>query len=148
VVLFVLQQEEAITQAEYVRAVARLVGWHYHGVLWNAETVLAAAEIAEWQMDRWPVPQVMRCFGNEAANPIERLGIAMEVTRAVWRRDLLSHQRQGFLFALLNGFHSVRLARRLLREVPRMFLLDVFAAEEVSTCIGYWLRHGGGPARP
>src|SRR5438067_140538 len=38
VVLFVLQQEGAIPPREYDRAVAKLVGWHYHGVLWNAET--------------------------------------------------------------------------------------------------------------
>ena len=148
VVLFVLQQEGAITQREYDRAVARLVGWHYHGVLWNAETVLAAAEIADWQMDRWPVPPVMRCFGNVEANPIERLRIAGEVIRAVWRRDLLSHQRQGFLFAVLTGLGSIRLVQRLGQAVPRLFALDFFAADEVRACIWYWLNSLPGPMRP
>lgn len=147
-VLNTLRQAGALTASEYDRAVARLVGWHYHGVYWNADTLLAAAEGADWQMDRWPVPQVVRHLGHPAAAAGERLGIAAEAVRAVWRRDLLPHQRHGFLLAVLTGLGSVRLVERLGRAVPRLFGLDVFGAEEARACIGYWLRNPAGVVQP
>jgi len=140
-VLFVLRQENAISQQEFDHAVAKLVGWHYQGVVLNEETIVAAAEVADWQMDRWPVPQVMRMLGNTAADPIIRLNIAAQAIRLTWRRDVVYHARQSFLFAVLAGLNSIRLVRRLHQAVPFVFSVDVLSADEVRDCIAVWLHH-------
>jgi tetratricopeptide (TPR) repeat protein len=139
-VLIVLQQEGTISQQDYDRAIAELVGAQYHGVLWNANTLLAAAEIAEWRMDRWPVPQAMRGLGDKEANPLERIRIAAEAVRAVWRLDFDPLRKQSFLFAVLAGIGSISLVRRLQQAVPPIFSVDVFSADEVVDCISAWLR--------
>ena len=147
VVLFALRQEAALTQASYERAVARLVGWHYHGTRWNAETLLTAAELAEWNMDSWPVPQVMRSLRNPVLNPRVKIGIAAEAIRLAWRRNLV-YQRQAFLFAVLKGLGSVRLVHGLDQVVPVLFSVDVFSADEVRNFIKYWLSNPDGPILP
>jgi tetratricopeptide (TPR) repeat protein len=142
--LIVLQQEGTISQQEYNRAIAKLLGWHYHGVMWNADTLLAAAEIAEWRMDRWPVPQVMRGLGDREANFLDRIRIAAEAIRTVWRLDLSSLRKQSFLFAVLAGIRSISLVRRLLQAIPMIFSVDVHSAFEVADCISVWLRYPTG----
>jgi hypothetical protein len=144
VVLFVLQQEGSISRREYEQAVARLIGWHYHGVLWSADTLFAAAEIADWQMSQWPIPQIMRGLGNREADPLERVAIAAEAIRTVWRLDIDSFTKQAFLLAVLAGIGSVQLVRRLREAIPRWFSIDVLSAIEVNECISIWLRHPTG----
>jgi tetratricopeptide (TPR) repeat protein len=144
VVLFVLQQEGTISHQEYDQAVARLIGWHYYGVLCNAETLIAAAEIAEWEMQRWPVPQAMRGLGNREANSLERVSIAAEAIRTVWRLNFDPLRKQSFLFAVLAGIGSISLVRRLQQAIPMIFSVDVLSAFEVVDCISVWLRYPTG----
>jgi tetratricopeptide (TPR) repeat protein len=147
-VLFHLQKEGAITQQEFDGAVAKLIGWHYHSTQCNSETLIAAAEIAEWDTTRWPVPQVMQTLGNDMANPVHRIAVAASAVRSVWQRDLPLQVRQGFLFAVVDGLKSLRLVRRFLQVMPGLFSLDVFSAAEVQDCIGYWMRNPTGIVRP
>ncbi len=148
-VLIVLREEEAISQRKYDRAIARLVGSHYHGVLWDANTLLAAAEIAEWRMERWPVPQAMRDLANREANAWERIRIAAEAVREGWRLDIDPLRKQSFLFAVLAGIGSVSLVRRLQQVIPTIFSVDVLSAFEVVGYISVWLSHStGGVLQP
>lgn len=147
-VLFILRQEGTLTPQAYDQAIARLVGWHYHGMVLNEDTLIGAAEIAEWQMEKWPVPPVMRTLGNQDADTLMRLRIAALAIKAAWRRDLPSHSRQAFLFAVLGGIRSERLVRRLHKAIPSVFSVDVFSADEVMDCIVVWLRHPPGLILP
>jgi predicted Zn-dependent protease len=149
VVLFVLQQGGTISRQEYDQAIAKLVGWHYHGIVWNADTLLAAAQIAGWQMHRWPAPQVTRGLGNRDANAVERIRIAAEAIRGAWQLDISPFARQGFLFAVLAGLGSLQLVRRLREFVPAFFSVDVLSALEVVQTISVWLQFPtGGIAQP
>lgn len=147
-VLFVLRQQDLISQKEFDLAVAKLVGWHYQGIEFNEETLVAAAEIAEWQMDRWPVPMILRALGNGKGGPVAKLRIAAQSIRSVWRRAIPEHARHGFLFALLDTINSVRLVKRLHQVIPEVFSVDVFSADEVRDCIAVWLRKPTGIILP
>lgn len=148
-VLFDLRERRVITAVQFNRAAAQLVGWHYLGTQCDADTLVAAAEVAEWDTARWPVPQVMRTLGDEAANAVRRLAAAATAIRAVWRQHGLSDfARQRFLFAVLCGVGSVRRVRYLARLIPDLFHLHVLAADDVVGLIGYWLQHSTGLVRP
>jgi hypothetical protein len=144
----VLRQEATITSQEFDQAVAKLVGWYYHSTQCNEGTLVAAAEVADWDSSRWPVPQVMETLGSDAANPLQRLAVAAGAIRDVWRRELPGHSRQGFLFALLLGIRSVRLVERLARLLPSLFGLDVISAHEAVGLVRFWLQHPTGVLRP
>lgn len=147
-VLLRLHQAGNLTRERYCQAVAKLVGLHYHSTECNAETLIAAAEVAEWDASRWPMPQVMRTLGNISSNPISRIGAAAEAIRTAWRRDLPLLTRQGYVFAVLAGLGSVRLIRRLIGVLPGVFSLDVFGANDVVWLVRYWLQHPTGLVRP
>lgn len=148
VVLFVLKDEGAITQQEFDQAVAKMVGWHYTSLLCNDATLIAAAEIAEWDNSRWPVPEAMKTLGSELANASDRLEVAASAICAVWQRDLPVQIRQSFLFSLLCGLGSLGLVRRLREMIPRKFVGRAYSAGEVSNYIEYWLNHPTGIVLP
>jgi tetratricopeptide (TPR) repeat protein len=141
VMLCEMRQQGGLTEAELDRASAQLVGWRYNGTQMGEATLLAAAELANWDMKRWPVAQVMEWLGNADVSPVARLSLAAAAIKAVWRRDDAQNARQGFLFAILESIRSAGLIARLLGHVPVLFGLDFFSAEEVATYIRYWLRY-------
>lgn len=138
--LFVLRHDGTLTQRDYDQAVARLVGWHYQSTRFNEDTLVAAAEIAEWRMERWPVAETLRWMGDGGVDAMERLRLAALATRCVWQRELPYQDRQGFLFGLLSGMGSEALIRRFYQEIPGLFSVDVFSSDEVRDCISVWLR--------
>jgi hypothetical protein len=89
----------------------------------------------------------METLGNDDVNPVNRLTVAAEAIREVWRRELPDYHRQSFLFALLLGVRSVRLVERLARLLPPLFGLDVISLHEAVGLIRYWLQHPTGLVR-
>lgn len=139
-VLLALRKEGEISSAEFDRAVAKMVGWYYQGTQLDEDTLVAAAEIANWRMDHWPVPAAMRCLETSTSDPISRLRVAAQAIRAVWRRELHPTDRRAFLFATLGGLKTERLVRKLLAAVPKLFGVDILSADEVQAGIAAWLR--------
>jgi tetratricopeptide (TPR) repeat protein len=148
VVLHRRVQAGSLTDNEYDRAVASLVGWSYQGIQWNAVTALAAADLAEWDLARWPVPQVLRHLRDAGLARLDALRIASQAIVSLWRRDLSLFHRQAFVFAVCTGLQSGNVVRRLARLVPAAFGLDQEAAGVVTDCITVWLRHPTGLMTP
>ena len=138
-ILWTLLGQGGLTPVEYERATAKLVGWHFNGMQMSPATLVSAAELADWDMSRWPVPQVMAPLGNQLTPPIARLQTAALAIKAVWRREDAHTSREGFLLAVLTGIRSLGLVRKLLGHVPDLFGVDVFSADEVADYIRYWM---------
>ncbi|HJZ94799.1 MAG TPA: hypothetical protein VKE40_28290 [Gemmataceae bacterium] len=137
-------QDGTLTHEEYDRATALLVGWNYRGIEWNARTSVAAAVLADWNLTRWPVPQVLRHLRGPGLRRSEALRVASESLLGVWGQDVSPLHRQAFVFAVCNGLQSAAIVRRLRRLVEHAFGLDQEAATEVVVCIDHWLRHPTG----
>ena len=138
-VLAALVADGAMSQGDYDRAVAKLVGWHYQGAEFNERTLVAAAEVASWRMDAWPARQVLHALRNPAAVRGDRVRIVGQAVRAVWRRDLTSEERQAFLYAALSALGSTSLVRALIGRLPSLFPLNFASGDEVRRCIIVWL---------
>src|SRR5262249_4916689 len=124
-------------------------GWNFHGVFWNVETLLAAAELAEWQMSRWPVPAVTRWLGNSDTDRDQRLSIAATAIKAVWGRSISEFAKQAFVFAVLSGIGSLREANRLCDAIRGLFGPDLLSAQQILNCVAVWIQHPtGGVVRP
>jgi hypothetical protein len=76
-------------------------------------------------------------LNGKPVNPLNRLTVAAEAIREVWRRELPDHARRGFLFSLLLGIRSVRLVERLARLLPPLFGLDAISAHKALGLIRY-----------
>jgi tetratricopeptide (TPR) repeat protein len=141
VMLTEFMQQHVLSQTSFEQASARLVGWHYNATQMSAATLVAAAEIAEWDCTRWPVHEVMEPLGNAEVSAVNRLSTAAYAIKAVWQREDARDARQGFLLAVLSGVRSVRLVQHLLTHIPHLFGLDFFSGDEVADYIRYWLRN-------
>lgn len=139
-ILIVLQEEGILAPPEFDQTVAKLVGWNYQGIHLTEHTFIAAADIADWRMDHWPVPQAMETLGNTNVPQNQRLRVAAQAIRLVWQKGVPYHSRQGFVFAILAGLRSERLIRRLHQLVTLVFPLDVVSAGEIQDYIAIWLR--------
>ncbi|MGL6074634.1 MAG: PIN domain-containing protein [Fimbriiglobus sp.] len=141
VVLLHRHESGSLGRGEYCQAVAKLIGRHYHSIYYDAETLIAAADVAEWDTRRWPMPEVMQALHNPAADPNHRIRIAAMAIRAAWQRDLPLMKRQGYVFAVLAGLRSQRIIEGLIRFLPTISPLDVFTNSEVVKLAQHWLRH-------
>src|SRR5581483_5166435 len=97
-------------------------------------------EVAEWHMDRWPVPAAMRSLSNPDANIHSRLRIAARAIKAVWQKNLPEQNRRSFVYAVLSGLRSLRLVQKLYEVIPDLFSVDVLAAEAVRECMALWIQ--------
>jgi tetratricopeptide (TPR) repeat protein len=138
-ILMVSHERGVITLGEFDKAVAKLVGWYFNGIELNARTLLAAVEVAGWQMQHWPVPQVMRTLSNSEVDPERRLLAAAEAVRGIWQLKWTLTERRAFVFAVLDGLQSVQLVQTLILVVSRLFENDARAGDEARGAILYWL---------
>jgi hypothetical protein len=136
-------RDEYLTQEQFERASAQLLGYGYRFTWSSPGITLAAAEVANWQADAWPLGAALDQLGEPGIEARTRLQIAAETIHAVWGRPLSPFSRQGFLFGLLRRMRSVRLINHLRRVLPGYFGLDVLGTDDVDTCIEVWMREAG-----
>lgn len=137
-----------MTKQECDRASAKLIGWQFGGMNWTADTLVAAAEVADWQMDDWPVPENLQWLGRKEADSTKRLNIAAEALQSAWNKSISIFVRQAFLFAVLKALASRRLVQQLRTAIRKQFTIDVMAAQDVISSIDVWLQHPTGIQLP
>jgi hypothetical protein len=140
-------QAGGVSQEEFEQCSARLLGDGYRFTWCNARIVLAAAEMANWQTEDWPLGAALDQLGEAGIDVWTRIRVGAEAIQAAWARAPSPFAQQGFLFGLLRRLGSVSTIHRLRQILPSFFGLDVLAARDVNTCIQLWLRQSGSVLR-
>lgn len=138
-ILYDWWQRGSLAKPDHDRAVAKLCAWHYQSVFWGPETVVAAAQVAGWDMTRSPAPALLGLMASRDLEALHRLQYLMAAVQLVWQEPVILYSKQEFLFALLRTVNSRPQAMRLRQAVARLFAVNVLAAAEVTACIDYWL---------
>jgi hypothetical protein len=138
-----LVQAGGLSQEQFEQSSARLLGDAYRFTWCNARIIIAAAEMANWQTEGWPLGAALDQLGDPGVDVLTRLRIAAEAIQAAWARAPSPFAQQGFLFGLLRRVGSASAIHRLRQALPSFFGLDILAAMDVNTCIQVWLRQSG-----
>lgn len=140
--------EHGVTQGfldgECARGVgAKLLGLGYRNTLFNEQVVWEAAEIAEWNPDRWPFTQALEQLSNPSISVGDVGRLAVGTIARLYDEVVFPPSRQRVLLSIAE-----RLARRaeglplvaaLTRVLPRFFGLNVVHSDEAAGILDAWI---------
>jgi tetratricopeptide (TPR) repeat protein len=140
--LHVAADENALTQEEFNRHSARLIGLGYSFTWCSPAIVQQAGELTQWNCEAWPLRRVIRHFGLQEIHPQMKLEMAAHSIAAMFRSEDSPFKREVFVRAILNQLGSRRLAQLLAAMLWQLFGVDVLRAHEAVETIRTWARGG------
>lgn len=136
--LQVATEEGLLTQAEFDRHSARLIGWGYSFSWCSPGVIQQAGEMAAWRAEVWPLGRVIGQFGLPAVLPQMKVELAAQAIVGMYGASPSPFLREGFIRAILNRLANRQLAQHLAARVERLFGVDVLTALEAVDIIRDW----------
>jgi tetratricopeptide (TPR) repeat protein/predicted nucleic acid-binding protein len=137
-------QRGHISEQQFVRYSAKLIGYGYTFTSPSLPTLIAAAEIAEWDKTRRPLSQAIAQLGTDSIQIRDAALLALSFLPRVYRQSILDERRRAITLELLDqigrragGVQVVQAIRRAIRQV---FGLDVIGAEAAESAMDDWLK--------
>jgi tetratricopeptide (TPR) repeat protein/predicted nucleic acid-binding protein len=136
-------QRGHISENQFVRYTAKLIGYGYTFTSPSLPALIAAAEIAEWDKSRRPLSQALAQLGTESIQLRDAAQLAVYFLPHVYRQNILDERRRAITLELLDQIGSrtggVQAIQAIRRAVPQVFGLDVIGAEAATSTIAGWL---------
>jgi hypothetical protein len=127
-----------------LRYTAKLIGYGYTFTSPSLPTLIAAAEIAEWNKSRRPLSQALAQLGRESIELRDAAQLAVSFLPRVYRQSILDERRRAITLELLDQIGSRtgggQMIHAIRRAVPQVFGLDVIGAEAAVSAIDGWLK--------
>lgn len=132
----------ALNNQELREASARLLGFQYTGVWFDASVLLTACRLADWQTNARPLKQALAQLAlPDKAN--ERLLVATMFFRLVLSETVLLPAHELVAVAILNQVASGPLDRdgvlAIRRALPALFRFDVASERRAERIVAEWL---------
>ena len=131
-----------VTEREYQEASARLIGYGFISTRFDADTLLAAATLAQWAPGGRPVKQALEALssGNDATG---KLRIASMFISKILKEPIRQPGHGIVVMAVLDriadGPCGIAGVEALRRNLSRLFGLDVAAVREAEQYINRWV---------
>lgn len=142
-VLLWAAQRGYISEQKFVRSTARLVGYGYSFTSPSLASVIAAAELAEWDQSRWPFSKALAQLGTESIPLRDAAVLTLSFMEKVYREPILDERRRAITVALMdqigNRQGGTQFVQAIKRAVPVNFGLNVLGAEAAGLAIDAWL---------
>ena len=102
-----------ITQEDFSRASAKLIGFEYAFTSLNPNALVSAAHIAEWDVRQWPLKQAIDQFASDSVDLVERDALdPIFADMGIKEKGLLFHSFRRFRESVAekrNARHSHQL---------------------------------------
>jgi hypothetical protein len=138
VLLQEVTEERLLTQTEFDRYSAQLIGLGYSFSWCSPGIIGEAGEMVSWRTEVWPLFQVIGQFGQPGIPPQVKVDLAAQAIVLMYRAVNSPFAREAFIRAILNRLASRRLAQHLAVRVARVFGVDVLKAAEALDIIRDW----------
>jgi tetratricopeptide (TPR) repeat protein/predicted nucleic acid-binding protein len=143
VVLQWAAQRGHISEQKYIDSTARLIGYGYSFTSPNLASLIAAAEMAEWDQTRWPFSQALNQLGTEVILLRDTAVLSLSFLTRVYRETILDERRRAITVALMdkigNRQGGTQFVQEIKKAVPLAFGLNVLGEEAVISAIDAWL---------
>lgn len=114
-----LERSGNLEHRDFVDCNAKLIGWNFGPVQWNAEYAYAGCRLANGNVLLPPLDSVIRQFRNTQSSLRQRCSIAVEFFfKMYWHEDVSKFLHTSIIHAVLNAF-GTRKAADLIREDAR-----------------------------
>jgi hypothetical protein len=134
---------QGFLDAERARSVgAKLVGFGYKNTVFNEQVVWKAAEIAEWDPDRWPFTQALEQLSNPSISAGDAGRLAVAVIVRLYQAVVFPPSRQRVLLHIAERLviraEGLPLVMAIAQLIPRLFGLNVVQSDEVTKVLNAW----------
>ncbi|MCC7337725.1 MAG: hypothetical protein IT422_21765 [Pirellulaceae bacterium] len=144
VLLDELKKQRRLKHGEYVDCNAKLVGWRYNPIRWDAETALAAFVIAEYDARRYPFTAILREFASSNLSSKRKSQTALHLFRLMYHSEIPPIYHGSLVFSVLEAINDVWAADRIRMASQEEFLPYHRMGEDLSRCIQVWDEHRKG----
>jgi hypothetical protein len=125
---------------------AKLVGWEYVFTSPNTPAFIRAVELADRNPNRWPLKQALRLLRSENIALRDAVGLGAEFLVHLYRPgSAVFGGNISIVIALLDSLAplqgGIEAVKALRSALPRIFGVNVLAADEVTRVINAWLMH-------
>jgi hypothetical protein len=134
----------SLTSELYFEMSAKLLGNGYSFTSSNAQIVLAAARLADWNADRWPLRQSLDEFKSQSIDTIPQVQLAASFLLRLYQEPLPHEVRDCLFIRILDnlatkadGIEGILAIQQI---IPRLFGLNVIGTEQCSACLRNWLQ--------
>lgn len=149
-VLLWAAQRGHISEQEFARYTAKLIGYAYSFTSPSLPALIAAAEIADWDQSRRPLSQALAQLGTESIQLREAALLGISFLERVYRESILDERRRSITVALMdrigNRPNGIQIVQAIRRAVSQVFGVNVLGADAAASTIEAWLRNR--PIRP
>lgn len=118
---------------------AKLASWGYVNILWNAQTIISAAEIADWDPHKWPFEQCIRLIASAALAVRQKAGVALGCLKLLRRSTCGEFRQSAVIQAVLNAVGNRREVAWMHDNLDAAFGIDFPSAEFLRPELKYWL---------
>ncbi len=144
VLLDELKKQSCLKHSEYVDRNAKLVGWHYNPIRWNAETALAAFVLAEHDARRYPFTAILREFARANLSSKRKSQTALHLFRLMYHSKIPPIYHGSLVFSVLEAIDDVWAADWISLASQEEFLPYHRMIEDLSQSIQVWEMHRKG----
>jgi len=114
-VLAQLRASGKITHSQLDDSVAKLMGWNYNPIAWNADVAFAAARLSDWEPANWPLKSVIEQFHKNHWTLRKKCDLALNLFVKVYRSNASKIRETPLLLAVMDAI-GVRQAADMIRE--------------------------------
>jgi hypothetical protein len=132
-----------ITQEDFSRASAKLVGFDYGFTSVNPNTLMSASRIAEWEHGGWPLRQAVAQFSSDSVDLVVLLRLALFFIVELYREPISVEKRDRIFTAILDSLAlkpgAPAALESLQGKLAGLFGLNAVGAEQATECLRRWL---------
>jgi hypothetical protein len=119
-----LRATRTISHEELATFTAKLLGWHYNPIEWNADVAFAAARLSNWDADFQPFKEVLRLFGSNHWRLRDKCQMALALFVRVYRSNA-------------NDFSETHLLLRVMDAIGESKAADLIRSDAPAACMPY-----------
>ena len=132
-----------ISSDDYLSAVAKLLAIDYEATAFNPLVLAKAGSMAEWDAEKWPFNKALKQLENPTIPDDQVIAFAAALVVNLFKEALLVETRQATFIRMLELMsareHGFVIVRALLSVLPRVFGVNVLAADEANRIGQAWL---------
>lgn len=132
-----------ISQEDFSRASAKLVGFEYGFTSVNPNILMSASRIAEGEPSRWPLKQAVAQFASEFIDLALLVRIALFFVVEVYREPIDVEKRDSIFTAIMDSLAQKSggdvALKSLTGKLAELFGLNAVGAQQAEECLRRWL---------
>jgi hypothetical protein len=137
-ILQLLRATGTISHEELATFTAKLLGWHYSPIEWNADVAFAAARLSNWDADCQPFAEVLRLFKGNHWPLLAKSSMALGLFIKIYRSDANRFRETQLLLKVMNAIGQGKAASIICSEAAAACFPDQKMLYSITRSIDIW----------